>query len=296
MMEFADHWYSRIFICIIGLLVMMAFTGRQLSPSAALFVLVAGVIFLGLPHGALDPEVARRAFASARYSTITFYAAYLTLVFVYWLLWNRLPTTGLIFFLIISAFHFGSDWGSRGSLVTRCAYGLAIVSLPSLRFPSEVASIFTMLGTSHAMGLVELSKIVAPAAVCIAAIGAGSQFRQRKSDAVELLTILAGAVSLQPLVFFTCYFSLLHSPRHLFETAQALEMASLKSIFRATLPVMMATLLLAGLAYSRLAHLGIATSVLRIVFIGLAALTVPHMLLDTAAEVESKRRAKRVCV
>jgi Brp/Blh family beta-carotene 15,15'-monooxygenase len=293
-MEVAERWYGRIFVSVIGLLVLTALMGQQLSSTAALVVLVVGVVLIGLPHGALDPLVARKAFGGRRYTTIAFYAIYLALVLAYWLLWNRYPTVGLSFFLLIAAFHFGSDWEPRGSFVTRCAYGLAIVTLPVLRFPSEVASIYTMLGTSHAAALITMSRILAPAAVGIAAVGAALQFRQRWSDALELLSIVSGALLLQPLVFFTCYFALLHSPRHLLDTAQGLGMTSLKRIYLATLPVLLATLLLAGLAYWLLPHIGMAAHVVRIVFIGLAALTVPHMLLDVIAEAERKRHPEAV--
>jgi Brp/Blh family beta-carotene 15,15'-monooxygenase len=293
-MEVAERWYGRIFVAVIGLLVLTAFMRQQLSSTAALVVLVAGVVLLGLPHGALDPMVARKAFAGRRYITIAFYAIYLALVLAYWLLWNRYPTVGLSFFLLIAAFHFGSDWESRGSWVTRCAYGLAIVTLPVLRFPSEVASIYAMLGTSHAAALITMSRILAPAAVGIAAVGAALQFRQRRSDALELLSIVSGALLLEPLVFFTCYFALLHSPRHLLETAERLGMTSLKRIYLATLPVLLATLLLAGLAYWLLPHIGMAARVLRIVFIGLAALTVPHMLLDVAVDTQMQRHPSAV--
>jgi Brp/Blh family beta-carotene 15,15'-monooxygenase len=289
-MEIAERWYGRIFIAITGLLILAALIGRQLNPTTALGMLVAGVVILGLPHGALDPLVARKAFAGRRaYTTTTFFAGYLALVLGYWLLWNRYPTLGLSLFLLIAAFHFGSDWESRGSLLTRCAYGCTVVTLPALRFLAEVASIYAMLGTGHAAIVVPASRVIAPAAAGIAAVGAALRFRQRRSDALELFTIVAGALLLKPLVFFTCYFALLHSPRHLLETAERLGMTSLKRIYRATLPVVLATLVLAGFASSLLPRIGMDARVLRIVFIGLAALTVPHMLLDTLAEMQRER-------
>jgi Brp/Blh family beta-carotene 15,15'-monooxygenase len=293
-MEIAERWYGRIFIAITGLLVLAALMGRQLSTTTALVVLVAGVVLLGLPHGALDPLVARKAFDGQRgYTTPAFYAGYLALVLGYWLLWNRFPTLGLALFLLIAAFHFGSDWESRGNLVTRCAYGCTVVTLPALRFPGEVAAIYTMLGTGHAALVVTVSRVIAPVAAGIAAAGAALRFRQRRSDSLELFTIVGGALLLKPLVFFTCYFALLHSPRHLLETAEGLGMTSLKRIYRATLPVVLATLVLAGIAYSLLPRIGMDARVLRIAFIGLAALTVPHMLLDTLAEIERDQHTGR---
>jgi len=294
MIAVAKRWYGRVFIAITALLLIASLLGRHLSPSATLSVLVAGVIFLGLPHGALDPMVARKAFAGRRgYNTAVFSIAYLALVLAYWVLWNRFPTFGLSSFLLIAAFHFGSDWEGRGNYLTRCAYGCAIVTLPSLRFPAEVVSIYGMLGTGYASGLVAFSKVLAPVAVGIALIGAGLQFQRHRNDFFELLTITAGALLLHPLVFFTCYFTLLHSPRHLLETAEGLGMMRLKNIYLATLPVLLATLLLGAIAYGLLPDIGTNARLLRIVFIGLAALTVPHMLLDTLAQWGNDRLTER---
>ncbi len=147
-----------------------------------------------------------------------------------------------------------------------------------------------MLGAGHEAILVTLSRLIAPVAVGIAAVGAALHFRQRRSDALELFTIASGALLLKPLVFFTCYFALLHSPRHLLETAEGLGITSLKRIYLATLPVVLATLALAGLAYALLPRISMDARLLRIVFIGLAALTMPHMLLDTIAHAESGKR------
>jgi Brp/Blh family beta-carotene 15,15'-monooxygenase len=294
MITLAERWYGRVFIAITALLLIASLLGRHLSPSETLAVLVAGVIFLGLPHGALDPMVARKAFTGQRgYTTAIFYVGYLALVFGYWLLWNRFPTLGLSSFLLIAAFHFGSDWEGRGNFLTRCAYGCAIVTLPALRFPAEAASIYGMLGTGHAEGLVALSRLLAPVTIGIALIGAALQFQRHRSDFLELLTITAGALLLHPLVFFTCYFTLLHSPRHLLETAKGLRMTSLKRIYLATAPIVLATILLGTIAYSLLPHIGLDARLLRTVFIGLAALTVPHMLLDTMAQPEDQLRNER---
>jgi Brp/Blh family beta-carotene 15,15'-monooxygenase len=289
MIAVAERWYGRVFIASTALLSCAALMGDQLSPNATLAVLVAGVILLGLPHGALDQMVARKAFAGRRgYTNTLFYVSYLALVLGYWVLWNRFPIFGLASFLLIAAFHFGSDWEGRGNYLTRCGYGCAIVTLPSLRFPAEVVSIYGMLGTEHAPGLVALSTVRAPIAVCIALIGAVLQLQRHRNDFFELLTIVTGALLLHPLVFFTCYFTLLHSPRHLLETAEGLGMTRLKNIYLATFPVLLATLLLAAIAYVLLPRVGANARLLRIVFIGLAALTVPHMLLDRLAHTGKK--------
>jgi Brp/Blh family beta-carotene 15,15'-monooxygenase len=120
-------------------------------------------------------------------------------------------------------------------------------------------------------------------AVIAGAIASIARLKQCKSDALEFMGIIVGAILLQPLVFFACYFSLLHSPRHLLETAERLRMTSLQSIYSRTLPIVMATVALCAGFYFVIPDLSVSDRILVIVFIGLASLTVPHMLLDALA-------------
>lgn len=283
-MERAEAWFGRFFLAATSVLIVAALLGARLSTSCTLACLVAGVVLLGLPHGALDPLVARKAFATyEHYSDIAFYAVYLAAVVGYALLWLKLPTLGLVSFLMIAAYHFGSDWYPRGNAFTRLSYGLAVVTLPAVFHGTAEAHIFTVLGTHHAQTLADVSTMLAPLAVIAATAAAIFQFKELRSDLLEFLAILAGALLLDPLVFFTCYFSLLHSPRHLLETAQDLGLANFQSIVRKSLPILIGTLILGGLFCLALPKASMSGRIVMTVFIGLAALTVPHMLLEWIA-------------
>lgn len=283
-MQQAERWCERSFLVATAVLSAAAVLGRQLGNTATLTVLLLGVVLLGLPHGALDPLVARKAFATrGRYNSLTFYALYLFAVLLYAFLWMKQPTLGLAGFLLISAYHFGTDWYPRGMIVTRLGYGLTVVTLPAILHSTAEARIFAMLGTQHAQTLVDISRVLAPLAVLLGITGTILQYKQSSKDLLEFLAIIAGALLLEPLVFFTCYFSLLHSPRHLLETAQDLGFTSFQSIARKSLPVLIATLALACLFYLTLPTAAMTDRVVMTVFIGLAALTVPHMLLETLA-------------
>jgi Brp/Blh family beta-carotene 15,15'-monooxygenase len=190
---------------------------------------------------------------------------------------------------MIAAYHFGSDWTPRGHALTRLGYGLTIVSLPAVLHPGEEARIFALLGTQHAQTFVAVSRLLAPLAVLAGGVGGLLQFKQSRRDLVEFLFIVAGALLLEPLVFFTCYFSLLHSPRHLLETAEYLGLKSFRSIALKSLPILVATLALAALFYLHLQGAPSSGRIVMTVFVGLAALTVPHMLLDTLASEMRKR-------
>jgi len=283
-MERTEHWFGQAFVAATALLAVAAAFGARLNSSTTLIVLAVGVVLLGLPHGALDPLVARKAFATyERYSTLVFYVLYFLAVCLYVLLWMRLPTLGLSGFLVISAYHFGSDWYPRGTVLTRLGYGLTVVTLPAVLHGRAEAQIFGLLGMVHAQMLADISRVVAPVAVTVGGVGAVLQFTQRRKDLVEFLAIVAGALMLEPLVFFTCYFSLLHSPRHLLETAENLGLVNFQSIALKSFPILIATLVLGGLFYLNLPGSSMSGRIVMTVFIGLAALTVPHMLLETIA-------------
>jgi Brp/Blh family beta-carotene 15,15'-monooxygenase len=294
-MEQAEHTFGRVFLFATAALIAAAAFGLRFNDSATLVVLVLGVVLLGLPHGALDPLVAGKAFgSSASYSSVVFYTVYLFLVCCYAWLWIQLPTLGLAGFLLIAAFHFGSDWAPRGVALTRLGYGLTVVTLPAVLHSANEARIFALLGTQHAQAFVAVSCWLAPVAVLAGGVGGLLQFKQHRRDLVEFLAIVAGALLLEPLVFFTCYFSLLHSPRHLLETAQDLGLTNFRSIAKSSLPILAATLALAALFYLQLRGAPISGRIVRTVFIGLAALTVPHMLLDTLASEMRERNGGRI--
>jgi Brp/Blh family beta-carotene 15,15'-monooxygenase len=251
-----------------------------------LILLVVGVIVLGLPHGALDPMVARRylqKYPTIRHPMTYFYVLYILIALAYIGVWLIAPTIGLISFLIISAFHFGSDWGSRGSIITRTAYGLTIITLPATFHPAIVSKVFAVLGAHHLPAIIAVSALVGPVAAIVAIIAAFVRFKNYKNDFWEICAIAAGAMLLNPLIFFILYFCLLHSPRHLFETATDLGLKGTSAIFKATAPTVLLTLVAALLAILIMPKVSFSQLALTIVFIGLAALTLPHMILEFIA-------------
>lgn len=284
MMEFAEHLYSRLFLLTTGLLMFLSLLGWQPGPALGVGVLVTAVTLLGLPHGALDPMVAQHCFGNRNGFTLPiFYTLYAAAALLYTLAWWKWPAFGLASFLVIAAYHFGSDWENRGSVLARCAYGATIVTLPALAHPAKVAAVYQALGVVRPHLLLQVSSVVAVLATGIAIGSGGWRWRICRSDLVEVVCIVAGAILLQPLFFFVCYFALLHSPRHLLQTARSLGIAHLAAIARVIAPVVLLTLLLAAILFVVLHGERIDDRVLYVVFVGLAALTVPHMILEKLA-------------
>ena len=278
-----------LFPTVTLLLVLGTCIGVRVNTPIVLGLLVTGVIFLGLPHGALDPLVARKLFhGHRRFTMIRFLICYLLLAIICAASWHAIPDVALCFFLMISAIHFGSDWQERGSRWGRAAYGLCVVSIPTLRYAPEVGQVFTALGATASKEIVNSMRPLAVFAIVLACSSLFRQLRHRNRDALELAVLLVGGLTLSPLTFFVCYFCLLHSPRHLGATSREVGLRSGFEILGAVAPVVFATLGFAALLWRFLPLTDVSSRLLQIVFIGLAALTIPHMLL-TALNARAQR-------
>ena len=286
--RFFSPWTARfqknaailLFPAVTLLLVATTLHGGLFNTPLMVALLIVGVVLLGLPHGALDPLVARQRFAGQpRFTMTRFLLAYLGIAVLCAAGWLAIPNLGLILFLIISAFHFGSDWQDRGSSWGRTAYGACIISVSTLHHSQAVRQIYLQLGATGADAIISASKVVAVLAAVFALLSLLPQMRERWRDGLELGVIVIGGLVLQPLIFFICYFCLLHSPRHLASTAREVGVRGLSATVKAVAPAVCATLILAALLWRFLPASQNVSLILQIVFIGLAALTVPHMIL-----------------
>ena len=64
------------------------------------------ILMIGIPHGAIDHIL---LFKKREMSQIKFYAIYLGLIIGFIMMWHFSPLYSLLFFLLISAFHFGES-------------------------------------------------------------------------------------------------------------------------------------------------------------------------------------------
>ena len=280
-MIWIERYDGVVFLCIVTACVALSLGG--IVPGAVLSValLSAGVALFGLPHGSLDVLVARRLFRlTSLHSFALFLTAYLAISAAYGLVWWRLPTLALASFLLISAVHFSTDWERRGALVSRLAYGCAIVTLPSMSHAANVAIIYRALGTEAPGALLWTAQIIAVPAVLLALAGS---FRRRR-DLLELVGIVVGAIILPPLLYFACYFCFLHSPRHLFATAREEHLSTLRQIARHTALPTLAVCLASAMLLKSPEFRNTSAHLLQIIFVGLSVLTIPHMVLKTLAQ------------
>lgn len=253
----------------------------RLSPQIELSLLIGLIVFLGVPHGAVDPAYLSASIRTSSWrSWAVFIGRYLGLaaaVFVLWLVW---PSVGLGAFLAMSAFHFSGDPDRGATVATRALQGTAVIALPTLWHPVETEAMLAYLagGSAAAWCMGMLQSIAPPLAVGVGLTAASELRRGRVLVAAEAGTAAILAIAAPPLVSFTLYFCGMHSARHLLRTADRAGVSWSMLALMACIP--MASILATGfVAWRMLAHMPVDALAIRVVFIGLAMLTVPHMAI-----------------
>jgi Brp/Blh family beta-carotene 15,15'-monooxygenase len=95
---------------------------------------------------------------------------------------------------------------------------------------------------------------------------------------VEYTALLLSSLFLSPLLHFVLYFCVLHSPKHMRDVGNKLNVRFARLVVL-SLPFVVVTMLLAATLYVWLGSANLGTDLLRWVFIGLFGLTMSHMLL-----------------
>lgn len=154
-----------------------------------------------------------------------------------------------------------------------------MVFLPLALQPEATGTVLALLTGRAPEALLAAAR---PACLVAALLLLGGLLRSRTAAATDwrdLLLLLGAAWLLPPLAYFIAYFCFLHSPRHLLATAQRLGLASWRDRLRALAPATLGSWLLAAAALPWVLGASPRQAIVQLVFIGLAALTVPHMLL-----------------
>ena len=106
--------------------------------------------------------------------------------------------------------------------------------------------------------------------------------------ALNIITITITAFLLNPLIYFLCYFCFFHSIKNFKESKKILFPDERSLHKRVIFLNLFITIILSLIVYKIFLTGTIEDKLLKVVFIGLASLTVPHMLLKAFISYKSK--------
>jgi len=275
------HWHRIGFTVIALACALSAAAGSELSLMDWPLVAAAAMLFLGVPHGAFDVALAHRRWdiGSPR-PLAAFLILYVGLAAFFAAVWFLLPQLALPVFIIMSGVHFAGDWRGELGLLPRTIVGLALITAPALLHRDPVMDIFAWLvpadvamTTAESMAAAAIPLLQAAALIVL--VTAWS----RPGAALEMAAVLLLAVFAAPLVFFVTYWCGLHSLRHLFVVCEETKPQTAYAFMKLSLPYAPLTIL--GVVAGALLwpHLDLGQAALAVIFVSLAALTVPHMML-----------------
>lgn len=263
--------------------------------SVQIVVLAVLAAVLGLPHGALDPLIARRAgLWRTAPGFALFNLGYFAVVVAVAGVWIVAPGPSLVAFLVVSGAHFGSDWNVDRPFWLRMIVGVGLLSLPAFAHQEEVGGLYETLapGAGHAIASVQAG--IAPALIAFMLVAAVLAFRSRRlHEAVELVLVGLLALAAPALIFFAIYFCALHSARHLREGFRAERGGGRFAVFITVVYTVVPILAVGALlAFGSPTGFSADARLLQLVFVGLAGLTVPHMVLVSYAAAKERRVAR----
>ena len=249
---------------------------------------IFGIVMIGLPHGALDGAVAMHIGLVKKLSNlIKFMLAYISLAVFVVIVWMFFPTFSLIAFLGISLLHFGYGDAKNGEGITKFAEavahgGLVIVGISQFH-RGEVDEIFYYLikqDTSTIWLAMNIASIGVIAAIATCLLQTSKDIKW-SSTTLELLLVGVVIAITPPLLGFSIYFCLIHSARHFSRIYRMIKQNVANTTIKTqAILFTVACWLAAVVAFVLFADFSDpGPTILRIIFIGLAALTVPHMIL-----------------
>ena len=299
--SFIFFLFSNIFSIIIFKL-----NNFNISPLICLLL----ILTIGVSHGSLDHVKGKRLFNILNINKISiFYFSYILIAILVIIIWIIIPFISLMIFLLVASYHFGKE--DTQFLINENSYfnqllfffkGLLIIIAPMFFHFEETVAIFKLLLVDNeifysTLEFIEVNKIL-PIAIILSSLSSIFLFLRKfeiKKFIVffDYFSILILNYYLTPLVAFTVYFCFLHSIRHsitlIYEIDKNDFKNGLKVFGQKALPltVLTAIFCLIGL-YLLNNNYDFDSSILKIIFIGLASLTFPHILLEYFLEKNEK--------
>ena len=262
------------------------------------------ILILGISHGALDNIKGKKLLKFFGYkSTISFYLTYILISLLIIIFWLIFPNIVLFLFLIVAAYHFGKEDTvfsfKRKFLISECLFflkGSSVIVTPLLFQRTTTNEIFQILNFNVFEEAIFSDQFLL--ILLFLSFFSSLYISNKKSISVkgimimDFLSIIILNFFLTPILAFTLYFCFLHSIRHsitlIFELDKSFKSGLKKFIYRA-IPLTFITAIIFLLAVYFLNNFfELDEAIYKVIFIGLASLTFPHILLEYLLEKNEK--------
>ena len=262
------------------------------------------ILVIGISHGSLDNIKGKKILKYFKINSISvFYIGYIIISLAIILFWLLFPKTLLLIFLIIASYHFGKEdvdfMFNKKKLQNELLYffkGLAVISSPLLFHKNETAEIFQYLNFDISESILIdnnfLYLLLALSLIASFILSLNKNFEFKSLLIMDYISILIINFFLNPILAFTIYFCFLHSIRHsislIFELNKNIN-KGLVSFIKKAIPLTLLTTVayLISLFYLN-NYYELDEAVYKVIFIGLASLTFPHILLEYLIEKNEK--------
>ena len=302
--------HSFIFFLFCNIFSLITFVNKNLIISP--FICFLLILSIGVSHGSLDNMKGKKLFEIFKINNfLIFYLLYVSLAILIIFFWVILPSISLILFLIVASYHFGKE--DTSFLINNESFydpllfflkGSLIVLAPMYFHFDETINIFKFLLIENEafynfLDFVETSKILL-FGIILSTLSNILLFM--KNFELKKFTIFLDYFSIiiinyyfSPLIAFTFYFCFLHSIRHsitlIFELNREDLSVGIKIFLKKALPLTILTAIFCLISLYFLNNTySFDSSILKIIFIGLASLTFPHILLEYLLEKNEKQR------
>ena len=294
-----------IFSCFIALIVNR-FENLIISPIVCLFFILS----IGISHGALDNKKGKKL--SQLYNIKKSYFFYLIYsligigIIIFWLFF---PTVSLILFLVVASYHFGKEDTeflinnkNVSNLILYFLKGSLIIIAPLMFHFVETINIFKLLLIENEkfylfLNFIEDNSILL-FALSISLLSCIYYFLKDFKIiniliVLDFFSIIVLNYFLTPLIAFTIYFCFLHSFRHSISLITMLDENSFKigaiTFIKKAMPLTVLTAIFYIISLYFLSNFyQLNDAILKVIFIGLASLTFPHILLEYLLEKNEK--------
>jgi Brp/Blh family beta-carotene 15,15'-monooxygenase len=238
-----------------------------------------------------------------------FFFSYILIGLTVIILWLIFPVTSLIIFLLVASYHFGKEdteftinENLKSNQLLYFLKGLLIVIAPLQFHFEETVNIFKLLFIENEkfyiyLGFMENNKIL-PIIFLLSLSSSIYLFIKNFnfisfSIFLDFFSILMLNYYLSPIVAFTFYFCFLHSIRHSLSLIFKVDTKNFKDgfwiFFKKALPLIVLTALIYLITLFYLSYsFDLNEAILKVIFIGLASLTFPHILLEYLLEKNEK--------